>query len=150
MLSGWSFADPLLENKPSTLNECAHTTRVSNTDIDPINSRKKKSVSTNWSIKEVIKHNIQFPCVSAVCGFIPTEDRQKEIKWGTNFDRPVRYDRVRSAPDKMTVQCCADNNNGCYHKGKINLSEQLRIFGMRPVVPEAQEFHVNGFTSVWF
>jgi hypothetical protein len=54
----------------------------------------------------------------------------------------------------MTAQCCADNNKaemfGCYRKGMINLSEQLRIFGIRPVVPEVQDFHVNEFISLCF
>jgi hypothetical protein len=53
----------------------------------------------------------------------------------------------------MTAQSCADNKtemSGCCHKRTINFSEQLRIFGMRPVFPEVQDFHVNGFTSVCF
>jgi hypothetical protein len=64
IVSDRSLADRLVDDKPSTLNECAHTTRVS--DTDPINSRKTKPVfSADYSIKEVIKHNLLFPCVSA-------------------------------------------------------------------------------------
>jgi hypothetical protein len=66
MLSDRSFADRLLEIKPSNLNECAHATSVSNTDTDPINFGKNKTVFwTDSLIKEVIKHNIQFPWVTA-------------------------------------------------------------------------------------
>jgi hypothetical protein len=63
-------------------------------------------------------------------------------------------DVVRSANDMMTAQCCAGNNetemSGCCRKGKVNLSEQLRVFGMRPVAPEVRDFHVNALTYVCF
>lgn len=80
-------------------------------------------------------------------------DKRKLIEVLISTARSARV-RVRSAPDMMTAQCCADNNKaemfGCYRKGMINLSEQLRIFGIRPVVPEVQDFHVNEFISLCF